>query len=107
MNKEIYNITFEDIEDVLYIACVRAMQLKYSSPKFVVYEEPEKERYRVHSVFPFAGKIGIVCDNYLDIKTFHKKPFSVFLDVMVKLQQDIIDTVNRKEQEEKEINEEN
>ena len=104
MKKEIYSVTFEDIEDVLYIACVRAMQLKYSSPKFVVYEEPEKERYRIHSVFPFAGKMGITCDNYLDIKTFHKKPFSVFLDVMVKLQQDIIDTVNEKEQEEKEIN---
>lgn len=103
MDKEILQITSEDIEDVLYIGCVRAMQLKYSSPKFAVYEEPEKKRYRIHSVFPFAGKVGIVSDNYLDIKTFHKKPFSVFLDVMVKLQHDIIDTVNEKEQEEQEI----
>ena len=100
--EKIYNITFEDIEDILYISCVKAMQLKYSSPKFVVYEEPEKERYRVHSVFPFAGKSGIVCDNYLDVNKIHKKPLSAFINIMVDLQHEIIDSVSKKEAEEKE-----
>ena len=93
-NKQIVELDEQLLEDLLYMSCVRAMQLEFSSPKFTVIGNVEKNRFEIHCVFPFAGETGSIIDINFDCKRFHEQSLDVLLDELSKLQEEIIEKVH-------------
>lgn len=93
-DKQIVELDEQLLEDLLYMSCVRAMQLEFSSPKFTVVGNVERNRFEIHCVFPFAGETGSIIDINFDCKRFHKKSLEVLMVELTKLQEEIIEKVH-------------
>lgn len=81
------------LEDLLYIGCVRSMQLQYSSPKFIVTSNEENNIFNIHCVFPFVGTTGSIIDVDLDTDKINNKSLDELLDVLANLRKEIIEKV--------------
>lgn len=90
-------VTFDELllEDLLYIGCVRSMQLKYSSPKFIVSSDDESSIFYVHCVFPFAGSTGAIVDVEFDTNRIEGKTLREALDELTELQREIMAKVTK------------
>lgn len=94
MSKEKFKFTPDMLEDYLYIAVCRSMQLRLSQAKIVVYGNQKENTFDIHCVFPNCGAIGVIIDKKLKVETIDGKPFEVLLEVMRDLVRDIINELD-------------
>lgn len=90
MSKEKFKFTPDMLEDYLYIAVCRSMQLRLSQAKIVVYGNQEENAFDIHCVFPNCGPIGVIIDKRLKVETIDGKSFEVLLEVMRDLARSIM-----------------